>query len=594
MIRTFGNTLLTACMLAISATTAMGQQTEEIKLETWFKAYIEQVMVDEPMTATRLGDHRFDDRLEDLSPDARLMRLNRDKKALADLPQAVNYKSLKRASQVDYEILSRYLESRIWLSENFKTFEEDPRVWGEYLTESVYLPLVQSTLPKATNLKNAMKRMELIPSVVDIARKTIKNPPKAKTQTAILQTQGAIDFYSKEIYLITGRPANDAELTAKSKPIINALAKHLEFLKTEVLPRSGENWRIGRALFEKKLDYELDAGLTADEILAEAEREADRVDREMVVIARQMWAQAYPGVVIPPDDAAGRRLLVAKALAATAKNHGQPDTLVKDARATVAAITKFIREKDIMRLPSPDRCAIIEMPEFMRGNSVAYLNPAPPLDITARSEYAISPPPADWSAQRVESFLGEYNSAMLQILTIHEAYPGHYVQLEYANRVPSLIRRVLGSGTYNEGWAVYTEQTMLDQGFGQGDLALRLNQLKFYLRAVCNAILDHKMHCGEMTDEQARQLLMDRAFQTEGEAVGKIIRSKQSSAQLSTYFVGRTAFYRTRQSIQRELGDKFDLGRYHEAVLEQGSVPVKYLPELVRERLQRPRSAKVD
>ena len=594
MIRTFSNTLLTACMLAISATTAMGQQTEEIKLETWFKGYIEQVMVDEPMTATRLGDHRFDDRLEDLSPDARLMRLNRDKKALADLPQAVNYKSLKRASQVDYEILSRYLESRIWLSENFKTFEEDPRVWGEYLTESVYLPLVQSTLPKATNLKNAMKRMELIPSVVDIARKTIKNPPKAKTQTAILQTQGAIDFYSKEIYLITGRPANDAELSAKSKPIINALAKHLEFLKTEVLPRSGENWRIGRALFEKKLDYELDAGLTADEILAEAEREADRVDREMVVIARQMWAQAYPGVVIPPDDAAGRRLLVAKALAATAKNHGQPDTLVKDARATVADITKFIREKDIMRLPSPDRCAIIEMPEFMRGNSVAYLNPAPPLDITARSEYAISPPPADWSAQRVESFLGEYNSAMLQILTIHEAYPGHYVQLEYANRVPSLIRRVLGSGTYNEGWAVYTEQTMLDQGFGQGDLALRLNQLKFYLRAVCNAILDHKMHCGEMTDEQARQLLMDRAFQTEGEAVGKIIRSKQSSAQLSTYFVGRTAFYRTRQSIQRELGDKFDLGRYHEAVLEQGSVPVKYLPELVRERLQRPRSANVD
>jgi len=594
MIRTFGKTVLTACMLAITATTAMGQQTEEIKLETWFKTYIEQVMVEEPMTATRLGDHRFDDRLEDLSPDARLMRLNRDKKALADLPQAVNYKSLKRASQVDYEILARYLESRIWLSENFKTFEEDPRVWGEYLTESVYLPLVQSTLPKATNLKNALKRMELIPSVVDVARKTIKNPPKAKTQTAILQTQGAIDFYSKEIYLITGLPANDAQLTAKSKPILEALAKHLEFLKTEVLPRSGENWRIGRALFEKKLDYELDAGLTADEILAEAEREADRVDREMVVIARQMWAQAYPGVVIPPDDAAGRRLLVAKALAATAKNHGQPDTLVKDARATVADITKFIREKDIMRLPSPDRCAIIEMPEFMRGNSVAYLNPAPPLDITARSEYAISPPPADWSAQRVESFLGEYNSAMLQILTIHEAYPGHYVQLEYANRAPSLIRRVLGSGTYNEGWAVYTEQTMLDQGFGQGDLALRLNQLKFYLRAVCNAILDQKMHCGEMTDEQARQLLMDRAFQTEGEAVGKIIRSKQSSAQLSTYFVGRTAFYRTRQSIQRELGDKFDLGRYHEAVLEQGSIPVKYLPELVRERLQRPRSAKVD
>ena len=581
--------LLGACSIPAHA-----QNPPDSKLDQWFKAYIEQVMTDEPMTATRLGDHRFDDRLEDLSTGARTRRLQRDKNALIQLPLAANYKSLSRASQVDFEILARHLESKIWHSENFRTFEEDPRVWGEYLTESVYLPLVQSTLPKETNLKNALKRMELIPGVVDIARKTIKNASRAKTQTAILQTQGAIDFYSKEIFLVTGRPANDSELTEKSKPILDALGKHLEFLKTEVLPTSGENWRIGRTLFEKKLDYEIDAGLTANEVLAEAEREALRVENEMVVIARQMWARSYPGQTIPQDDAAGRKQLVVKALAATAKKHGQPDTLVRDAQSTVAEITKFIRENDIMRLPAPDRCAIIEMPEFMRGNSVAYLNPAPPLDIKARSEYAISPPPADWSAQRVESFLGEYNSAMLHILTIHEAYPGHYVQLEYANRVPSLIRRVLGSGTYNEGWAVYTEQTMLDQGFGQGDLGLRLNQLKFYLRAVCNAILDHKMHCGEMTDEEARKLLMDRAFQTEGEAVGKIIRSKQSSAQLSTYFVGRTAFYRTRMVIQQELGEKFELGRFHEAVLEQGSIPVKYLPELVRERLQRPRSAKVD
>ena len=584
--------LFLAFMLALTAVSpaARAQNAEETKLQAWYKNYLDKVMADEPVTATRLGNHAYDDRMEELTAEARQARVERDRKALADLRQAVDYKALPRAAQVDMEILVKSLEARLWMSENFKHYEEDPRVWGEYLTESVYLPLVQSTLPKETNLKNALKRMELIPAVVDVARATIKNPPKVKTQTAILQTQGAIDFYSSEIFQITGKPKDDAEITARTGPIIAALKKHLAFLKDEVLPRSGENWRVGRALFEKKLDYELDAGLTADEVLAEAEREADRVSNEMVVIARQMWAAEYPGQTIPPDTAAGRGTLVAKALAATAKRHGKPETLVKDAQATVADITKFIRDKDIMRLPEPDRCAIIEMPEFMRGNSVAYLNPAPPLDIQARSEYAISPPPADWSAQRVESFLGEYNSAMLQILTIHEAYPGHYVQLEYANRVPSLIRRVLGSGTYSEGWAVYTEQTMLDQGFGAGDLGLRLNQLKFYLRAVCNAILDHKMHCGQMTDEEARQLLMGRAFQTEGEAVGKIIRSKQSSAQLSTYFVGRTAFYRVRQAVQAEMGEKFDLGRYHEAVLEQGSIPVKYLPELVRDRLKQPRS----
>jgi uncharacterized protein (DUF885 family) len=148
---------------------------------------------------------------------------------------------------------------------------------------------------------------------------------------------------------------------------------------------------------------------------------------------------------------------------------------------------------------------------------------------------------------------------------------------------------VLQSGTFNEGWAVYTEQMMIDQGYGGGDLALRLNQLKFYLRAVVNTILDHKMHCTAMTDEEAMSLLTQGAFQSEGEAKLKVIRSKQSTVQLSTYCAGRMAFYRLRQQIQRELGNKFDLGRYHEAVIDHASVPVKFLPELVRTRLAKPR-----
>jgi len=231
----------------------------------------------------------------------------------------------------------------------------------------------------------------------------------------------------------------------------------------------------------------------------------------------------------------------------------------------------------------------MEMPEFQRGNSVAYLNPAPPLDPPAASVYAVSPPPRDWHNRRVESLLQEYNRPMLRILTIHEAYPGHYVQLEYSNRNPSKIRRLLYNGTFAEGWAVYTEQMMLDQGFGDGDLSMRLHQLKWYQRSVVNAILDFKMHSANMSDEEAKSLLIDRGFQSEGEAFLKIIRAKQSSAQLSTYFVGRMAFYRLRQQIQRELGDQFDLGRYHEAVLAHGTLPVKYLPELVRARLKQPR-----
>src|SRR5262249_13806755 len=197
--------------------------------------------------------------------------------------------------------------------------------------------------------------------------------------------------------------------------------------------------------------------------------------------------------------------------------------------------------------------------------------------------------PGPWGATRRESFLHVYNRLMMLLLTIHEAYPGPYVQWEYSNRHTSLIRRVLQSGVFAEGWAVYTEQMMLDQGYGDGDLALRLNQLKFYLRAVGNATLDHRMHCARMTDAEALDFLLTRCFRSEGEALGKVVRAKQSSAQLSTYFVGRMAFYRLRQQLQRERGAKFDLGRFHEAVLAHGTLPVRYLPELVRERLKKPR-----
>ena len=175
---------------------------------------------------------------------------------------------------------------------------------------------------------------------------------------------------------------------------------------------------------------------------------------------------------------------------------------------------------------------------------------------------------------------------MLKILTIHEAYPGHYVQLEYSNRCPSLIRRVLSSGTFAEGWAVYTEQMMLDQGFGQGDPGLAASPAQ---------VLSPRRRQRDPRSQDARRrhdrlprrltCSMSRAFQTEGEAVGKIIRAKQTSCQLSTYFVGRMAFYRLRQTIQRELGDRFDLVGYHEAVLAHGTIPVKYLPELVRATL---------
>ncbi len=577
---------LMAFLLLIGSVCA-GNSEEDGKLDRFFDDYLERLFQLRPVEATYLGDHRFDDQLDDLRAEAlaKFDEFLRD--TLERLPQGVDYSKLSRDHQIDYEIFEHELRKRLWLSEHFDPFVNDPRSYNTYISDSVFLLLTQSTLPKPRNLRNAARRIQAIPRIVDAAQANLQNPPKSLTEVAIRQNRGAIAFYEKGIFEIAGETPGLGELAEPCQQAVKSLKEYQAFLEEQLLPNAKGEWRIGKAQFVQKLAYELNLDQPADEVFASAQAEAKRVRQEMAVIARQLWSRFYPKQPLPPDDPNGQQQLIATVLDRLDQEHGKVEALVQDANATVSKLKQFIQSESILTLPEPDRCQLIEMPEFQRGFSVAYLNPAPALDPKANSFYAISPPPSDWDANRVESFLREYNSYMLQILSIHEAYPGHYVQLDYGNRHPSKIRRVLSSGVFAEGWAVYTEQMMLDQGYGEGDLGLRLQQLKFYLRAVVNAILDHRMHCQEMSDEEAYELLTRVAFQTEGEALGKIQRAKQSSCQLSTYFVGRMAFYQLRQTIQREMGDRFDLGKYHEAVLSHGTLPVKYLPELTRRSLHK-------
>jgi len=562
---------------------------EDARLAAFFRKYLDEEFRHRPMEATRLGDHRFDHLLDDLSPKARAASRARLRKTLAALPKEIDVSKLSPSGKVDYNILAHSLKYSLWLDENTDPFATDPRVYNEYVTDSIYLPLAQSTLPREVVLKSIIGRMAGVPQLIEAARVSLKKPPRVFVETALRQNRGAIRFYENGLLDLVGATPQKDALKAAAAKVVPVLKDYQKFLEEDLLPKAKGDWRLGKEKFYRKLELELDADRTAEQVLRDAETEFVRVEGDMYVIARQLWGRACAGQPLPPDDRAGRRATIRQVLEHFNRDHGKGDELVKDIKEGVRRIKDFIVKRDILRLPAPDRCQVIEMPEFQRGNSVAFLNQAPPLDPRAESVYAISPPPRDWDERRQTSFLEEYNKYMLLILSIHEAYPGHYVQLEYANRHPSLIRRVLFSGVFAEGWAVYTEQMMLDQGFGNGNLPLRLNQLKFYLRAVANAILDHKMHCAAMTDAQALKFLMEDVFQSEGEAVGKVIRAKQSSCQLSTYFVGRMAFYRLRQAVQREQGDRFDLGRYHEAVLAHGTLPVKYLPALVRERLRQPR-----
>ena len=580
-------TLGLGCVLCASAGVAAETDVKDQALDRFYRAYLETDFTLRPLQATRLGDHRFDGRIDDLSAVARARRQEQVRQALDALPRSVEYAKLSRPAQIDFEILRDSLALDLWQTENIRRFEDDPRVYGDFTTECVFLLFVQSSLPKADNVAHALARMAQVPRVLADARANLRNPPRVVVETAIKQNLGAIAFYERELFELAGAAGSSDALKASAARAAEALRQHQQFLEKDLLPRATGEWRIGKVKFADKFEHELAAGLTADQSLAEAEAEFQRVTRDMYVLARQLWSSFFPKCPLPPDDAEGRRATIRLVLGEIARDHARPEALVSEAQATVAKLKRFITDKKILQLPEPDRCKIKEMPEFLRGNAVADLRCAPPLDPEMPSFFSISPPPKDWPPARVASFVEEYNRRALQVLTIHEAYPGHYVQLDYANRTSSLIRRTCGSDVFCEGWAVYCEQMMLDEGYGDGDLALRLAGLKFYLRAVANAILDHKMHCSDMSDDEALRFLTEEAFQAEGEARLKIIRAKQSSVQLSYYFVGKMALMHLRQQVQREQGSAFDLGRFHQAILEEGSVPVRFLLERVRAKLQK-------
>lgn len=568
------------CMSGESNPIEYGQNDADVS--SAFQIWLDAECKRHPLFATQQGMREYDGQMDDLSPKARSEDAQRDQEVLADLAKKFDRTNLSRNAQIDLEIWESFLRYRVWQFKNCDDFANDPRTYLLYCSDSVFGLFTQSTLPRHRNVENAASRIARIPDVIAAAKASLKNPPKILTEVAIKRTDGAIAFYDKDIFALAEESPQISSLATPCRKAAESLREYKKFLEEVVLPRSNGDWRIGEKKFGEKLALELDAGLSAKEVIDTAEAEADRVEREMYYVAKQLWSSILENKSVPPDDAVGRRETIRIVLAELGKDHGTSATLLSDTKNTVEKIKAFIRQKKILTLPNPDQCSIIEMPEFQRGFSAAYLNQAPPLDSKAKSLYAISPPPSDWPSERQIAFFQEYNRSMLQVLTIHEAYPGHYVQLDYSNRIDSLVRKVLSSGVFAEGWAVYTEQMMLDEGYGNGDLALRLHQLKFYMRAVLNAILDYRMHCSEMSDDDALSLLVDRGFQTSGEAVGKIQRAKQSSCQLSTYFVGRTAFYRLRQHVQRARGSAFELGPYHEEVLLKGTLPVKYLAELVK------------
>jgi len=341
------------------------------------------------------------------------------------------------------------------------------------------------------------------------------------------------------------------------------------------------DFRAGAEHFDKQLAFTLQTDMSRAEIRRRAEAAVADISATMYDLARKALAGRADAPAMPdkPSPEEQRKVLRA-ALDLAAADRPARDKLVQTATEAVENARGFVRAHDLITLPEgPVR--VILMPEFQRGFAVAYCDSPGPLDKNLETFYAVSPIPDDWTEEQTTSFLREYNMRGIQDIGVHEAMPGHYVQLFHSNSYPSVLRAILDSGSFVEGWAVYAEGMMVAEGFKADDPLYRLTQLKVLLRTVTNSIIDQAIHCDGMSRDDMMHMLTQTAFQEEREAAGKWRRAQLSFTQLSTYFVGFQEHLETRAEAQRRQGSAFNLKTYHDGVLAFGSPPGRFARQLL-------------
>ncbi|WP_027080522.1 DUF885 domain-containing protein [Luteimonas mephitis] len=537
-----------------------------------------------PVNATQVGDHRFDDQLDDLSAAGRQKGVDFNKQILARL-DAMDASKLSRENQVDALILRNQVQGDLWSTETLQSWAWDPQGYGGLAGGAIYGLMAREFAPMPQRLKSATARMRKIPALFAQMRENLDpaRVPKIHAETVAKQNAGLLALVDQFITPNAGQLEGDdrKQLDDAVATLRKAVAEQQEWLDKTLVPNARGDFRIGAGLYDQKLKFSLNSALSRAEIKQRSEAELKRVREEMYGIARTVLKDK-PGAPQMPDAPSGeqQQAAIEAALELAYADRPARNEVVDAAKKALADATVFVKQKDLVTVPD-DPVKIILMPEFQRGVAVAYCDSPGPLDKGLDTYFAISPIPDDWTDAQSTSFLREYNSRMIDLLAIHEAMPGHYLEGAHSAQFPSTLRAVLRSGLFAEGWAVYTEKMMVDAGYLDGDPLFRLVQLKFYLRTIANAILDQGVHVDNWSREQAMHLMTHDAFQQESEAAGKWVRAQLTSAQLPTYFVGVQEHFDTRKAVEAKLGDKFDLKAYHDQVLSYGAPPVRFVRELM-------------
>jgi uncharacterized protein (DUF885 family) len=583
---TWNRTLLALVLALATAVAAAAPTAEDAKFEALGQRFLDEFGRYSPVYATALGDHRFDGDLDDLSPAGRARSAAFANDLLRQLA-AIDRKELSRANQVDAAMLENQLRYSVWSEEKFRDWSWDPLSYTQLSGQALYGLLARDYAPLPERLRSVTSRLEKLPMLLEQMRANLvpARVPSIHAETAVKQNPGLLSLVDELVVPNAGvLPEGDrARLERAIERARAAVQQHQQWLEKQLLPNAKGEFRIGRELYDEKLALALMSPLSRQEIRTRAEAEVERVRAEMYATARQALAGREDAPPMPESPSpAEQQAVIAAALELAYAERPARDGVVPLARQTLEETTAFVREKGFVKMPD-EPLEIIVMPEFQRGVAVAYCDSPGPLDKGQRTFYAVSPIPEDWQQSKVDSFLREYNDRSIANLTIHEAMPGHYLQLAHSNQYPSVLRAMLGSGPFIEGWAVYAERVMQEQGYRAGDPLMKLIQLKWYLRAVTNAIIDSAIHVDGMGRDEAMKLMTETGFQEESEAAGKWVRAQLTSAQLSTYFVGYQEHADLRSAAEARAGGRFDARKYHDQLLSYGSPPVRYARALMFE-----------
>jgi uncharacterized protein (DUF885 family) len=507
-------------------------------------AALDDLLAASPEWATGLGDHRFDDRLTDRS-DMGLRDLRRSLSAHRDDLDSLDPEVMTVQEEVDVEILVNAIDARLFDTGVLAEQVWNPLVWLP--GEALHPLLTSDALHVADRLRSIAARMEQIPEMLALAARTVQDPSLVHTETALDQTIGALGLVRDGVSeLLAQEPSLGAIVAPAQEMAAAALEQHVAHLSEQLSTAAG-NPRLGRSSFSARLHLTLDSSLGLDEIQGRALARLDQVEAQLDELTGGRTVEAIRGLELrAPTDV----------------------TVRAEALAALERITEVTRGLGLLTV-FDEPIVIEEMPEFRRGVAIAYCDPPGPLEPPGRpTVVAISPTPSTWTAERVTSFYREYNSSMLVNLMVHEAMPGHALQLQHAARFVGTTdtRKVLWSGTFVEGWAVVAEE-LLAPHLG---VDVQLMQLKMQLRMAINVLLDIGVHAGGMDEAEAMELMVGRGMQQEGEAVGKWRRALLTSTQLSTYFVGWS-----------ELSELFREHPVSDAVLAHGSPPPRHLRTLL-------------